>query len=115
MKKKTAAEHELNGTLRARNAKNDTEDDSKGFTGGRLKMPKDFSPEKVAVWRMLFGPLQRRKTLTKADSPGAVIIVEMWMRWKAVAALAEANPCTEVCWTDSSGTVRSKVVEHPAS
>jgi hypothetical protein len=117
--KKTVDEHKLDGTYRKDRhgsaSDSASEDDSKAFTAGRLKMPKDYPPEKQAIWKMLFGPLQRRRTLTKADSPGAVVIVEMWMRWQKVAELAAANPCAEVCWTDTSGTVRTKIVEHPAS
>ena len=114
MPRKDPALHKLQGTKSQ--AKDLTlEDDSQAFVGGRLKMPKDYPADKVAVWKMLFGPLQKRKTLTKADSAAAVIIVEMWLRWQKVSELAAANPCTEVSWRDGAGNDHVKVVEHPAS
>jgi hypothetical protein len=111
---KSAAEHWLNGT-RQHESTIDPEDDSRSFVGGRLKMPANYPPEKIAVWKMLFGPLMKRNTLTKGDSAAAVIIVEMWLRWQTVSAMAAANPCTEVTWVDKNGDEHTKVVEHPAS
>lgn len=84
------------------------------FPAGRLKMPKDLSTEEVIAWRQLFGPLQKRKTLTRADSPAAIVLLKMWMRWCAVEKLATANPVMEVTWTDKNGVEHFKTVEHPA-
>jgi P27 family predicted phage terminase small subunit len=112
--KKHIEEHKLTGTFRADRHASVSADDAKTFTGGRLKMPKDYPPEKAAIWKQIFGPLHRRKTLTKADSAAAVILVEMWHRWEKVAALAAANPCIEVTWLDSKGNEHVKTVEHPA-
>jgi P27 family predicted phage terminase small subunit len=111
---KDPALHALQGT-KAHASTRTQEDDSKSFVGGRLKMPVNYPPEKVAVWKLLFNPLQKRKTMTKADSAAATIIVEMWLRWQAVSALASANPIVEVTWRDSGGTDRVKQVESPAS
>lgn len=85
------------------------------FIGGRLKMPANYPPEKQAVWKLLFTPLQKRKTLTKGDSAAATIIVEMWCRWQTVSALAAANPIIEVSWLDKNGDEHFKQVESPAS
>jgi P27 family predicted phage terminase small subunit len=106
--------HALQGTKQHASTRA-PEDDSKSFVGGRLKMPANYPPEKQAVWKLLFNPLHKRKTLTKADSAAATIIVEMWLRWQAVSALAAANPIVEVTWRDSGGTDRVKQVESPAS
>jgi P27 family predicted phage terminase small subunit len=107
-------EHKLRGTYRADRHESASADDAKHFTGGRLKMPANYPAEKATIWKQIFGPLHRRKTLTKADSAAAVILVEMWHRWEKVAALAAANPCIEVSWLDSKGTEHFKTVEHPA-
>ena len=116
--KKSAVQHKLDGTYRkdrhAAASDSAPEDDSKQFTGGRLKMPKDYAPEKQRIWKQIFGPLHRRKTLTKADSAAAIVLVEMWLRWEKVAALAAANPCVEVSWLDSNKVEHVKIVEHPA-
>jgi P27 family predicted phage terminase small subunit len=111
---KDPALHKLQGTKQHASTRTQ-DDDSKSFVGGRLKMPANYPPEKVAVWKLLFNPLQKRKTMTKADSAAATIIVEMWLRWQAVSALASANPIVEVTWRDSGGTDRVKQVESPAS
>jgi hypothetical protein len=111
---KSAHEHWLNGT-RQHESTIDPEDDSRSFVGSRLKMPVAYPPEKQAVWKLLFGPLMKRKTLTKGDSAAAVIIVEMWLRWQTVSAMAAANSFTEVSWIDKHGEEHVKVVEHPAS
>ena len=110
---KDPALHALQGTKPHASTRT-AEDDSKSFVGGRLKMPANYPAEKQAVWKLLFNPLHKRKTLTKADSAAATIIVEMWLRWQAVAALAAANPIVEVTWRDSGGTDRVKQVESPA-
>jgi P27 family predicted phage terminase small subunit len=117
--KKSVDAHKLDGTYRkdrhASASNSAVDDDSKAFTAGRLKMPSAFrGTEKERIWRQLFNPLQRRKTLTKADSAVAIVAVEMWYRWEKVAALAAANPCVEVSWLDKNGTEHFKTVEHPA-
>jgi|SRR5208283_4295193 len=111
---KSAAEHWLNGT-RQHESTIDPEDDSRVFTSSRLKMPANYPPEKQAVWKLLFNPIQKRKTLTRADSAAATIIVEMWCRWQTVSTLAAANPIIEVSWLDKNGTEHFKQVESPAS
>lgn len=111
---KSAHEHWLNGT-RQHESTIDPEDDSRSFVGGRLKMPAAYPPEKQAVWKLLFNPIQKRKTLTRADSAAATIIVEMWLRWQTVAALAATNPIEEVSWVDKNGSEHVKQVESPAS
>jgi len=78
-------------------------------------MPANYPPEKQAVWKLLFNPIQKRKTLTRADSAAATIIVEMWCRWQTVSTLAAANPIIEVSWLDKNGTEHFKQVESPAS
>jgi len=111
---KSAHEHWLNGT-RQHESTIDPEDDSRSFVGGRLKMPATYPPEKQAVWKLLFNPIQKRKTLTRADSAAATIIVEMWLRWQTVAALAGTTPIEEVSWVDKNGSEHVKQVESPAS
>jgi hypothetical protein len=111
---KSAHEHWVNGT-RKHASTVDPEDDARSFVGGRLKMPANYPSEKQAVWKLLFNPIQKRKTLTRADSAAATIIVEMWLRWKTVAALAGTNPIETVSWRDSAGHEHFKQVESAAS
>ena len=104
--------HELQGT---RPKYGSDDDQSTAFAGGKPKRPKDLTPEAEAEWKRLVKELSKRGTLTKVDSSALEIYVVMWARWKKVAALADANPVTEVTWKDSDGNMHSKVVEHPAS
>src|ERR1017187_5917126 len=85
------------------------------FEGGKPKRPADLTPEATAEWKRLVNELQRRGTLTRVDSSVLELYVRMWSRWRKVAALAEANPCTEMTWTDKNGEPHTKVIEHPAS
>jgi len=78
-------------------------------------MPANYPPEKQAVWKLLFNPIQKRKTLTRADSAAATIICEMWIRWQTVSALAADKPIEEVSWVDKNGIEHFKQVESPAS
>jgi P27 family predicted phage terminase small subunit len=82
---------------------------------GRPKMPKGLSPVAEAEWKRIVPLLNKRGTLTKADAPALEIYVVSYARWKKVAAMAEANPVTEVSWVGSDDVERTKVVEHPAS
>jgi hypothetical protein len=113
--RKSDALHRLQGTQRHESTV-DPEDDSKEFTGGRLKMPPEFKedPKRLSVWKMLFGPLQKRRTLTKADSAAAVLVVEQWLLWEVVNAEAQARPFSEVTWRDSAGHEHTKAVESAA-
>jgi P27 family predicted phage terminase small subunit len=85
------------------------------FVGGRPKMPHDLTEDAAAEWKRLVKGLSARRTVTRLDSSMLELHVRMWSRWKKVAALAEANPTTEVTWTDKNGEPHSKIVEHPAS
>lgn len=80
-------------------------------------MPPEYKtdPKRLAVWKKLFGPLHRRRTLTKADSAVAELLVEDWILWQTVNAEAQVNPFSEVTWRDSAGNERSKRVESPAT
>jgi hypothetical protein len=112
---KSAHEHWLNGT-RQHESTIDPEDDSRSFAGSRLKMPAEWKGTKrETAWKLIFNPIQKRKTLTRADSPAATIIVEMWLRWQTVSALAADNPIVTVTWRDSNGVDHEKQVESPAS
>ena len=86
-----------------------------GFTAGRPKMPKDLSPVAEAEWKRMTKQLLKRGTLTSVDASSLEVYVRMFSRWKKAAELAEENPTTETEWTDSQGTVHTKVVENPAS
>lgn len=79
-------------------------------------MPPEFKedPKRLSVWKMLFGPLQKRRTLTKADSAAAVLVVEQWLLWEVVNAEAQARPFSEVTWRDSAGHEHTKAVESAA-
>src|SRR5580658_3667552 len=116
MPRKSQELHALQGTRSQ--AKDDVQaDDSKAFTGGRLKkMPPEFKsdPKRLSVWKMLFGPLHKRRTLTKADSSAAVLLVEQWILWETVNAEAQARPFSEVTWLDKNGNEHSKTVESAA-
>jgi hypothetical protein len=93
------------------------EDDSKQFTGGRLKIPPEIKqdPKKFAVWKMLFSPLHRRRTLTKADSAAARLLVEQWVLWEVVNTEAQRAPFSEVVRSDKNGIEHSITVESAAS
>lgn len=115
MPRKSPELHALTGTKSQ--AKDVQEDDSKTFVGGRLKMPPEFKqdPKRLSVWKMLFGPLHRRKTLTKADSAAAVLLVEQWILWEVVNREAQAHPFSEVVWVDKNTVEHTKTVESAAS
>jgi P27 family predicted phage terminase small subunit len=78
-------------------------------------MPKDLSPVAAAEWKRIVPLLYKRGTLTKADAPALEVYVCCYARWKKIAAMAEANPVTEVSWVGSDNVERTKIVEHPAS
>jgi phage terminase small subunit len=107
--------HRLQGTRSQ--AKDEQADDSKVFTEGRLKMPAEYKtdPLRVAAWKKLFSPLHRRRTMTKADSAIAELLVEEWILWQTVNAEAQARPFSDVFWIDKNGDEHSKRVESPAS
>jgi hypothetical protein len=113
---KSESLHRLQGT-RKHASTVDLDDDSKQFAGGRLKMPEAYKqdPKRLALWRKLFGALHRRRTLTKADSAAAELLVENWVLWETVNAEAQARPFSESVWTDKNGDVHSKTVESAAS
>lgn len=113
MPRKSLEEHKLTGT-RPQWVLPDNPH-AGGITSGRLKMPKTLSEHEQGIWKQIFGPLHRRGTMTRADSPAAIVLVKMWCRWETVSALALANPCAEVSWLDKSGETHVKTVEHPAS
>ncbi len=112
---KSAELHRLQGT-RPHDSTVDPDDDSRVFVSGRMKMPAEWKgTERETAWKLLFNPIAKRKTLTRADSAAATIIVEMWRRWQTVAQLAAENPIVEVSWVDKHGTEHFKQVESPAS
>jgi phage terminase small subunit len=115
MPRKSPQLHALQGT-RSQAKDSTSEDDSKAFTGGRLKMPPEFKqdPKRLSVWKMLFGPLHKRRTLTKADSAAAVLLVEQWILWETVNAEAQARPFSEVTWVDKNDNEHTKTVESAA-
>jgi phage terminase small subunit len=115
MPRKSPQLHALQGT-RSQAKDSTTEDDSKAFTGGRLKMPPEFKQDakRLSVWKMLFGPLHKRRTLTKADSAAAVLLVEQWILWETVNAEAQARPFSEVTWVDKNDNEHTKTVESAA-
>ena len=80
-------------------------------------MPPEYKqdPKRVAVWKKLFGALHQRRTLTRADSAAAELLVEDWIRWEVVNAEAQAHPFSEVTWRDSLGNVHTKMAESAAS
>lgn len=92
------------------------EDDSKVFTGGRLKMPDAYKqdPKRLALWKKLFSSLHKRRTLTRADSAAAELLVEQWILWEVVNAEAQAHPFSEVSWRDSAGHEHTKMAESAA-
>jgi len=108
--RKSEFEHSLAGTTPQW-----TKDNKPVFEGGRPKMPPDLTPEAEQEWKRLVRELQRRGTLTRVDSSALEVYVVMFARWKKVAAMAHANPVTEIFWTGKDGVERTKVVEHPAS
>ncbi|MHB8216251.1 MAG: P27 family phage terminase small subunit [Candidatus Sulfotelmatobacter sp.] len=79
-------------------------------------MPPEFKqdPKRLSVWKMLFGALHKRRTLTRADSAAAVLLVEHWVLWEVVNAEAQAHPFSEVTWRDSVGHEHTKTVESAA-
>lgn len=89
--------------------------DASPFAGGRPKMPADLSPDAEFEWKRIVKELAKRKTCTRLDSSMLEIHCRMFARWKKVSALAEANPITEVTWTDKNGEPHTKIIEHPAS
>jgi hypothetical protein len=113
--RKSDALHRLQGT-QAHESTVDPEDDSKVFTGGRLTMPPEFKqdPKRLSVWRMLYGALHKRRTLTRADSAAAVLLVEQWILWETVNREAQERPFSVLTWTDGSGNEHSKTVESAA-
>ncbi|HTC50130.1 MAG TPA: P27 family phage terminase small subunit [Candidatus Aquilonibacter sp.] len=115
MPRKSPELHKLQST-RSQAKDSTTEDDSKAFTGGRLKMPPEFKqdPKRLSVWKMLFGPLHKRRTLTKADSAAAVLLVEQWILWETVNAEAQARPFSQVTWVDKNDNEHTKTVESAA-
>jgi hypothetical protein len=80
-------------------------------------MPPEYKtdPHKVAVWKKLFGALHQRRTLTRADSAAAELLVEDWLRWEVVNAEARLNPFCDVSWRDSEGNLHTKRAESAAS
>jgi phage terminase small subunit len=115
MPRKDPALHRLQGT-RSQAKDSVSEDDSKQFTSGRLKMPPEIKadPKKLAIWKMLFSPLHRRNTLTRADSAAAQLLVERWILWQTVNAEAQARPFSESVWVDKNGDTHTKTVESAA-
>jgi phage terminase small subunit len=113
---KSDALHRLQGT-QAHASTLDPDDDSKTFVGGRLKMPDAYKqdPKRLAIWKKLFGALHRRRTLTKADSAAAELLVEQWVMWETVNAEAQAHPFSEVSWVDKNDIEHTKTVESAAS
>jgi P27 family predicted phage terminase small subunit len=111
MRRKPLAVHALQGT----EARWSDADEDSPFVGGRPKMPNDLTEDGGDEWKRLVKGLSARRTVTRLDSSMLELHVRMWSRWKKVAALAEANPTTEVTWTDKNGEPHSKIVEHPAS
>ena len=113
---KSEALHRLNGT-RAHASTVNADDDSKSFASGRLKMPPEYAldPKRKAVWKTLFSELHKRRTLTRADSAAAVLLVEQWMLWEVVNKEAQAHPFSESVWVDKNGVEHSKTVESAAS
>jgi P27 family predicted phage terminase small subunit len=110
MPRKSLSEHALTGTKPQW-----VTGDEPDFVGGRPKMPKDLTPEAQEEWKRIVNGLSKRRTVTRVDSSMLELYVRMWARYKKVAALAEANPCTEVSWVDKNGDEHFKTVEHPAS
>jgi P27 family predicted phage terminase small subunit len=108
--RKSLAEHALNSTRPQW-----TETGASVFAGGRPKMPADLSPDAAAEWKRIVKELAKRKTCTRLDSSMLEIHCTMFARWKKCARLAEANPTTEVTWTDKNGEPHTKIIEHPAS
>ena len=108
--RKSELEHDLAGTIPQYVAAADLP-----FSGGKPKRPKDLTPEAESEWKRLVKELSKRGTLTRVDSSMLELYVRMWSRWRKVAALAEANPLTEISWLDKAGDEHFKAVEHPAS